>query len=308
MTEAQFLKNLSVPTGKIDAVLDTDAYNEIDDQFAIAYMLLSADRINTKAICAAPFFNPRSTSACDGMEKSYDEIQKLLSLISLDTPMPVYKGSTQFMTDEKTPVMSEAAEYIAKEAEKYSPEKPLYVVALGAITNVASAFLINPNAMKENTVIVWLGGHAHSWPDTREFNMRQDVAAARVVFESGAPIVQLPCMGVVSSFTTTKYELEHWLLGKNPLATYLADNAIKEAESYASGRAWSRCIWDVTAVAWLLNDKSRFLDSYVTPIPIPQYDHHYSFDPRRSFSRYIYNVRRDALLFDMFTKIASSGK
>ena len=41
MTIAERLKNLSVPEGKIDVVLDTDAYNEIDDQFAIAYMLRS---------------------------------------------------------------------------------------------------------------------------------------------------------------------------------------------------------------------------------------------------------------------------
>lgn len=39
MTNEQYLKNLKVPTGQIDIVLDTDAYNEIDDQFAIAYML-----------------------------------------------------------------------------------------------------------------------------------------------------------------------------------------------------------------------------------------------------------------------------
>ncbi len=307
MDNALFMKNLSVPTERIDAILDTDAYNEIDDQFAIAYMLLSVDRINTKAICAAPFFNSKSISPKDGMEKSFDEIQKLLSLIKLDYRMPLYKGSEMFMRDEATPIISDAARYMADEAEKYTPENPLYIVAIGAITNVASACLLNPQAMKKNTVIVWLGGNAHTWPDTKEFNMEQDVAA-RVVFNCGAPIVQLPCMGVVSAFTTTKPELEYWLLGKNPLATYLAENAIREAEAYASGRPWSRCIWDVTAVAWLLNDNSRFLDSYLTPIPLPQYDNHYSFNPHRQFSRYIYNVRRDALFFDLFTKIANGGK
>ena len=39
MTKEQYVKNLSVPTGKVDVVLDTDAFNEIDDQFAIAYLL-----------------------------------------------------------------------------------------------------------------------------------------------------------------------------------------------------------------------------------------------------------------------------
>ena len=70
MTYEQRLKNLSVPEGKIDVVLDTDAYNEIDDQFAIAYLLRSADKLNTKALYAAPFYNSHSNGPEDGMERS----------------------------------------------------------------------------------------------------------------------------------------------------------------------------------------------------------------------------------------------
>ena len=80
MTNEQHLKNLSVPTAPIDVVLDTDAYNEIDDQFAIAY-LLRTKGLETKAIYAAPFYNSNSTSPEDGMERSYDEIGKLLALL-----------------------------------------------------------------------------------------------------------------------------------------------------------------------------------------------------------------------------------
>ena len=79
--------------------------------------------------------------------------------------------------------------------------------------------------------------------------MYQDVAAARVVMQSGVPFVQLPCIGVVSNFTVSKPELEFWLKGKTPLADYLAENTIKAADSYAMGTAWTRVIWDVTAVA-----------------------------------------------------------
>ena len=68
------LDRLLTPAGPIDAVLDTDAYNEIDDQFAIAYLLRSADRIHTEAIYAAPFHNAKSTGPENGMELSYNEI------------------------------------------------------------------------------------------------------------------------------------------------------------------------------------------------------------------------------------------
>ena len=160
------------------------------------------------------------------MERSYNEIFKVLRLAGReDLSNIVYRGSTEYLPDENTPVLSDNASFLAELSRQYSPEKPLYVVAIGAITNVASALLLNPE-MKENTVVVWLGGHAFHMNHTREFNMRQDVAAARVVFGCGVPVVQLPCLGVVDHFAASKQELEYWLLGKNELSTYLAENTI----------------------------------------------------------------------------------
>ena len=300
MTNEQRLKNLEVPTGLVDVVIDTDAYNEIDDQFAIAYLLRSKEKLNTRAIYAAPFYNSHSTGPENGMERSYDEIIKLLSL--LDEKVDVFKGSKQYLDDEKTPVISPAALDLAKKAEEYSPENPLYVVAIGAITNVASAILINPK-VAENTVVVWLGGHALHYHNTKEFNMKQDVAAARVVMKSGVPFVQLPCNGVVSSFRISKPELEYWLKGKNKIGDYLAENTIKEAESYAKGKPWTRCIWDVTAVAWLLNDSEKLMNSRIVPISIPSHDHYYTILHNAHQMRYVYHINRDALMEDMINKI-----
>lgn len=300
MTEFQRLKNLEVPKGRVDVVLDTDAYNEIDDQFAISYLLRCGEKLNTLALYAAPFKNSKSESPEDGMEKSYNEILKLLELSG--DKVDVFRGSTQYLPDEKTPVISPAAEDLAKRVENYSPENPLYVVAIGAITNVASAILLNP-AVAENTVIVWLGGHARHFHNTREFNMYQDIAAARVVMKSGAPFVQLPCTGVVSAFTVSGPELEYWLCDKNPLADYLARNTIKEAESYAKGRAWTRVIWDVTAVAWLMNDNNRFMASRLLPTYAPAYDELYSINDNAPLMRYVYQINRDKLLNDLIERL-----
>ncbi len=44
MNKKQFLQNLNTPANKIDVILDTDAYNEIDDQFAIAYLLKNTQK------------------------------------------------------------------------------------------------------------------------------------------------------------------------------------------------------------------------------------------------------------------------
>lgn len=161
LTTEQRLRMMETPQKTFDLVIDTDAYNEIDDQFAISYALRAQDRLHLLALCAAPFHNERSTGPADGMEKSYQEILKLLSLAGEN--VPVYRGSTTYLPDEKTPVPSDAAQALAQLAMEHTTENPLYVAAIGAITNVASALLMQPE-IADRMVLVWLGGSALHWP------------------------------------------------------------------------------------------------------------------------------------------------
>ena len=302
LSESQRLRNMECPEGHADIVIDSDTYNEIDDQFAISYAIHAPGKITVKAIYAAPFTNERSTGPADGMEKSYREILKLLDLADRRGTCPVFRGSDRYLKDETTPVPSDAAADLVRRAMQYSPERPLYVVSIGAITNIASALLLDPG-ISERIVVVWLGGNAPHWPDNLEFNCKQDVAAARVVFNSGAPLVLIPCMGVVSAFTTTGPELEYWMRGRGALCDYLIDNTISAAEEYAKGKVWSRVIWDVTAVGWILNDDHRLMQDRLVPMPVPEYDHHYSLDASRRPCKMVYHIHRDALLSDLVRKL-----
>lgn len=306
MDYAQYLKNLTPPTEPVDVILDTDTFNEIDDQFAIGYMLNCSEKLHVKGICAAPFFNHHSSGPADGMEKSYQEILKLLKLMDKqELESIVYRGSEEYLSDEQTPVISPAATFMAQLSKNYSPEKPLYIVAIGAITNVASAILLEPE-MAQRCVVVWLGGHGtHISRGASEFNMQQDIAAARIIFGCGVPLVQLPCFGVVDRFSTSRYELAHWLKGKNPLCDYLYENTVAEAESYAAGKPWTRVIWDVTAVAWLMNQGEPFMRQRLIPSPIPQYDKNYAFDPDRHLICYVHEVDRDALFEALFKRLTA---
>ncbi|MBO5912868.1 MAG: nucleoside hydrolase [Clostridia bacterium] len=307
MTTEQYLKNLNVPNQIVDAVLDTDTYNEIDDQFALSYMMLSPERINVKAIYAAPFFNQHSSSPKDGMERSYDEIIKLLKLMHREDFIPnVLKGSEDFLKDEHTSLDSPAVRHLVDLAHKYSPEHPLYVIAIGAITNVASALLLDPS-IAENIVIVWLGGHSFEFKQTNEFNMCHDFAAARIVMSSAAPFIQLPCGGVVSAFTTTGPEMKFWLDGKTELSTYLYNNTVNEVDGHNNIRVWSRVIWDVTAVGWLLNDNDRFMSSKLMPVRLPEYNGKYAEAPINKTFNYVYYIRRDPLMADLFKKITDEA-
>ena len=299
---AALIKRLEKPKGPVDVVLDTDTFNEIDDQFALAYLIKKEKELKLRAIYAAPFYNTKATSPGDGMEKSYDEILRVLSLMKRDDLKSiVYRGSTEYLPSETEPVASEAAEHLVNLASDYSTEKPLYVIAIGAITNVASALLMKPE-LKDKIVIVWLGGHAHDWHTNVEFNLYQDVAGARIIFDCGVPLIQLPCMGVVSAFTTCGPELEYWLRGKNELCDYLVDATTAYALEVGGLSTWTRAIWDVTAVAWLLDE--TFMYDCLVPSPMPDYNHYYSFDKTRHPIRYVYHIERDALFKDLFETLA----
>ena len=129
------------------------------------------------------------------------------------------------------------------------------------------------------------------------------MAAARVVMGSEAPFVQLPCLGVVSSFRISRPELEFWLKGKNAIAEYLAQNTITAAERYAAKMAWTRCLWDVTAVAWLMNDGDRFMSSRITPTHLPNYENQYEMQEGGRPMRYVYEIKRDALMTDLLYRL-----
>ena len=109
LKEYERVRMLEIPeTGVIDMALDTDAYTEVDDPFAIAYALLSPERVTLLALYAAPFaMNERAQDPADGMEMSYGEILNILNLCH--TQRPVYRGSTRYLADKGEPVDSPAA-------------------------------------------------------------------------------------------------------------------------------------------------------------------------------------------------------
>lgn len=295
------------PTGPVDVILDTDTYNEIDDQYALAYLIRSEEKLRVRAVTAAPFYRDPSVGVCrssdpaDGMERSYREILKVLTLMGReDLHLRVYRGSRGYLPSETEPVNSPAARAILEISRSYGPDRPLYIVAIGAITNVASALLLDPTLV-ERCVVVWLGGHGYHWGCCDDFNMIQDIAAARVVFGCGVPLVQLPCLGVVSEFRFSKPELEYWFRGKNALCDYLIDNTYAYAAQKFSCEGWSKPLWDVTPVAWLLD--GDYMRDRLVPSPIPQYDSTYAFDPNRHPIKYVYYVQKDPLIADLARKL-----
>ncbi|MFO7918002.1 MAG: nucleoside hydrolase [Anaerolineae bacterium] len=292
---------LTPPRGQAAVILDTDTYNEIDDQFALVYALLS-DNLEIKAVHAAPFHNLRSSGPADGMEKSYQEILRILEMLECEDTIPALRGSTRYLPSASEPVRSPAAERLV-EVARSQEDDPLYVLTIGAITNVASALLMAPEII-QHMVIVWLGGQPHYWPTAKEFNLRQDVPAAQVVFDSGVPLVHIPCKNVAEHLRTTLPEMEAYVRGQGAIGDYL----YQIFEDYREDHfAHSKVVWDISTVAYMHNPD--WVPTAPRPSPVLLDDVTWGMeDPTRHRIRAAYDVDRDAIFADLFYKLAERAE
>ena len=300
LSDALRLDRLRPPTGKVRMVLDTDTYNEIDDQFALVHALLSPEQMSVEAVYAAPFFNSRSTGPAEGMEKSYEEILRVLDRLGVAADGLAFRGSAGYLPERGRPCVSDAAEDLVARALR-AEDAPLYVVAIGAITNVASAILLRPEIV-ERIVVVWLGGQPLHWPTAREFNLQQDPHASRLVLDCGVPLVQIPCSGVSSHLLTTVPEIERYVEGQGAIGDYLA--GIFKAY-HADHFAWSKVIWDIAGIAYLINSSLVPTELVHSPILTDQLT--WSVDRSRHSVRFATHVKRDPIFRDLFTKVAQAA-
>ena len=300
LTTDDRLDELAPPSGPVSIIMDTDAYNEIDDQYAIAYAL-SAAGIDVEAIYAAPFDNDRSAGPGDGMAKSHAEIQRVLDTIGQTPTDGVYEGATAYLPAESEPTGNPAANDLVERAREHDDAEPLYVVAIGAPTNVAVALLRAPDIV-EDIVVVWLGGTPHNWHTAAEFNLRQDLRASRVLFDSGVPLVQVPCCNVAEHLRISVPELERYL-DDGSIADYLLD--ITDAyfgERGVDGRVRSTVQWDVVPIAWLRDPES--VPTAVVHSPELSSELTWNRDPGRHFVRVAREIRRDRIWDDFFDSVA----
>lgn len=309
MNEAMRRERLTIPGGRIRLVIDSDAKNEIDDQFAIAWALRSPERFAVEAVYAAPFSHTvfrHNLGDFDysvlelpevGMEQSYEEICRLYDILKLDDGGKVFRGATSYIPESREPVISDAVRDLIERG--MGSDEPLYVAAIGACTNIASALLVEPR-LADHIVVVWLGGQPPYFSHGYEFNMGQDIRGAQHLFNCGVPLVWVPCMNVASLLSFSDDEARYKLNGKSKIGTYLTDiilaqfTDLDKAKNRAGlhrtlqlkGRedqsevyfsqfatehvAWSRTVWDVSTIAFLKNP--GWVQSTLMPSPVLQDD------------------------------------
>ncbi|WP_429310468.1 nucleoside hydrolase [Paenibacillus mucilaginosus] len=292
--------NFTVPTQKmIRLIMNTDAKNEADDQYAIVHALLSP-KIDNRGFIAAHFGDWLSQSS---MEDSYEEIAKILDLMQIPDNHLIFKGAPRALADETTPIPSAGAELIIKEAMSNDP-RPLFVTFLGPLTDMASALLMEPRIADRLTVI-WIGGGAYPAGEP-EYNLWNDIHAANVVFKSKVPVWQVP-KNVYQRVMVSMAELEYRVKPHGELGNYLFEQLVEFGHTEAAintairtGECW--CLGDSPAVGLLLCDHEYRYDW----LPAPEFtaDMRYVHERNNRPIRVYKDVNSRFILEDFFIKLA----
>lgn len=230
---------------KVHVILDTDTNNEADDQFALAYLLKSKDRIILDAVTIAPYMHEKESSIEEGIEKSYKVASQVFDLLGEDKTNLIYKGSTDYRTNG----YQEENEAVRKIVEVVMKNEVTYLLAIGAITNVAIAIEKHPEIINKIKVI-WLGGHSFLSQSNREFNFKQDLMADRIVFQSKVDLTVIPCENVSSNLVTTIYELQEHFNIQEGLGKFLYDRFYCDG---LHGFTPRRTIWDIAVIGYMIN-------------------------------------------------------
>ena len=282
---------------KINVILDTDTYNECDDQFAIAYMLKSQDIFNVEAITVAPYSHQtKKVTVKEGQELSYNEVIKICRYLKFDTNNKVFKGSMDYIQNG----YNENNDAVNKIIEIALNNNKTYIMAIGAITNVALAIKKEPKII-ERIEIIWLGGHSLLQDNNKEFNFRQDTEAVRIVFESKVKLTIIPCKNVASNLITSIYELKYYLKDKSELCNYLIDRFYNDGYHGIQER---RVIWDISVIAYMIN-KTWFTSKEIS-CPNVKDDTSYELTDNKHIITMVNYIDANKVYNDLFEKLGEN--
>jgi len=285
---------LNYKKDKINLILDTDTYNECDDQFALSYLIKSKNLFNIEAITVAPYSHTkRDLTVRDGQELSYNEILKICNWLNFDTNNKVFKGSMDYIQngyDEKSNAVNKIIEIALK-------NNKTYILGIGAITNIALAIKKEPKIVNK-IEIVWLGGNELGYEDNLEYNFRQDVEAVKIVFESKVKLTILPCKKIVSELRIDINTLKKYLENKSELCNYLIERFYNDGYH---GVQESRVIWDISVIAYMINKK--WFETEQISCPNIRKDTSYEVTDNRHNITFVTKLDRNKIYEDLFNKL-----
>src|SRR5436190_18610808 len=141
---------------RMRVIIDNDFGGDPDGLFELVQHLLSPS-VEIRAIIGSHLkpgdgFDPSKETATHAKQK----IEEVLSIMNLSGAYPVYQGSNSPLENDSTAQKSDAANAIIKEAMRDDTKLPLYVVCGAGLTDLASAYLLEPK-IADRLTLIWIG-------------------------------------------------------------------------------------------------------------------------------------------------------
>lgn len=344
-----YQSRLAHPGHGARVIIDTDTANEIDDQYALAWALLSPERLRLEGVTAVPFSfahhrdglirsvqilkhggpaNPEEEefmgglagwaqrmvdTGCDpaktvftlpaeGVELSYQEILRVFEKCGVNPEGKVFRGSAGYLESLDQPLDTPAARFIIDRARRRD-EGPVYVLAMGALTNLASALLLAPDII-DNLVVVWTAGFPSYAPFSNlpSLNLVQDKLASRLLFDCGVPHIYLPGYHVGAQLKLSLPEMEAFVKGQGAIGDYLhhlyTHNPLHEMFAITGAESKTWVIWDMINVAWLLDP--AYVSTFATTSPRLDEELYWRQDAARHPMVEAYDLNRDMIFEDFY--------
>ncbi|WP_422079348.1 nucleoside hydrolase [Ulvibacterium sp.] len=233
---------------KTKIILDADTANEVDDPFAIvrafAEPTWEIQALNATQWQTSQWSTPRS------MEDGHRLNQVLASYLGTENTK-LLRGGHRRMYDWGDMALHSAAAYnIIEQAHLQEEGEKLTVIALGALTNVASAIFIDPE-ISNKIKLYWLGTK-YDWGNkvsTRtDFNPMMDPQAIELLLSSNVEMHIIP-VSEVNQMKSKFSETKRLLQGKHPLGDYLVQHWF----DHDDGGREERVLWDIALIEAMLH-------------------------------------------------------
>jgi inosine-uridine nucleoside N-ribohydrolase len=233
----------------VPVILSTDIGNEIDDQWAIAYMMINPD-FQVLGVMSEHAPSIPDPAGYHSYLMLRDEIENHLGM---RVHPPIFAGADVALKNQSTPIMNDAVRFLIDESQTYSAQNRLTIVTIGAATDVASAIIADPTIINRIRVVAMA---FTSQTNAEEYNVQNDVVAWQVLLQSGVPLVIGPG-DVCRTDLAMHYDNARTMLAKDgPVGAWLWNQynswyfrQVKPLRKDNFSKPWM--IWDIITLAYL---------------------------------------------------------
>lgn len=230
---------------KLRLLIDTDFANEIDDLYAVALALVAPDRFLIEGFVVTHYNNQSPGGGPGSIAKSYDLLMEFMKASGYAGKYPIKKSAPP-MAYHGHPSEGEGVDFIIERAHAGSAEDPLWVVALGACTNLASAILKDPS-IAPKVRYVFHSRCDRLWPERSvQFNVLGDIHATRALLSEWVPLVWFD---TGSQLKISMQDSEKYISSISPMGKFIHD--------YRSTSDWfmplEKGFFDMGDIVWLID-------------------------------------------------------